>query len=109
MWVRSQRSTTTTSARSRRSAWAPYPLLVPQANDDGLMIGGVRHPFVSVPLATNAGWNVRKAGLRRRRPVHGHRSERAVRGNSSVSESSAKIHAARSKSAMHPRTRTSKR
>ncbi|MFC4312865.1 alpha/beta hydrolase domain-containing protein [Steroidobacter flavus] len=40
-----------------------YPLLVPQANEDGLMIGGVRHPFVSVPLATNAGWNVRKPGF----------------------------------------------
>ncbi|HEY5757229.1 MAG TPA: alpha/beta hydrolase domain-containing protein [Steroidobacter sp.] len=40
-----------------------YPLLVPQADEDGLMIGGVRHPFVSVPLATNAGWNVRKAGF----------------------------------------------
>ncbi|MBM0104642.1 hypothetical protein JM946_07785 [Steroidobacter sp. S1-65] len=40
-----------------------YPLLVPQADADGLMIGGVRHPFVSVPLATNAGWNVRKPGF----------------------------------------------
>ncbi len=40
-----------------------YPVLVPQADADGLMIGGVRHPFVSVPLATNAGWNVRKPGF----------------------------------------------
>lgn len=40
-----------------------YPLLVPQADADGLMVGGVRHPFVSVPLATNAGWNVRKPGF----------------------------------------------
>jgi len=40
-----------------------YPLLVPQADADGLMIGGIRHPFVSVPLATNAGWNVRKPGF----------------------------------------------
>jgi hypothetical protein len=40
-----------------------YPLLVPQADEDGLMIGGVRHPFVAVPLATNAGWNVRKPGF----------------------------------------------
>jgi hypothetical protein len=40
-----------------------YPLLVPQADADGLMMGGVRHPFVSVPLATNAGWNVRKPGF----------------------------------------------
>lgn len=42
---------------------APYPVLVPQADADGLMLGGVKHPFVSVPLATNAGWNVRKAGF----------------------------------------------
>jgi hypothetical protein len=40
-----------------------YPLLVPQADADGLMLGGVRHPFVSAPLATNAGWNVRKPGF----------------------------------------------
>nr|WP_298716247.1 alpha/beta hydrolase domain-containing protein [uncultured Steroidobacter sp.] len=40
-----------------------YPALVPQADADGLMIGGVRHPWVSVPLATNAGWNVRKPGF----------------------------------------------
>lgn len=40
-----------------------YPVLVPQADEDGLMIGGVRHPFVSAPLATNAGWNVRKPGF----------------------------------------------
>ena len=40
-----------------------YPVLVPQADADGLMIGGVRHPFVSAPLATNAGWNVRKPGF----------------------------------------------
>jgi hypothetical protein len=40
-----------------------YPSLVPQADEDGLMIGGVRHPLVSAPLATNAGWNVRKPGF----------------------------------------------
>lgn len=40
-----------------------YPVLVPQADADGLMIGGIRHPFVSAPLATNAGWNVRKPGF----------------------------------------------
>jgi len=42
---------------------ASYPLLVPQVDSDGLMMGGVRHPFVSAPLATNAGWNVRKPGF----------------------------------------------
>ncbi len=42
---------------------ADYPSLVPQVDADGQMIGGVRHPFVTVPLATNAGWNVRKPGF----------------------------------------------
>jgi hypothetical protein len=40
-----------------------YPALVPQADADGLMLGGVRHPFVAAPLATNAGWNTRKPGF----------------------------------------------
>lgn len=39
---------------------ATYPTLVPQVDEDGLMLGGVRHPFVVAPLATEAGWNVRK-------------------------------------------------
>jgi hypothetical protein len=39
---------------------AAYPALVPQVDEDGLMRGGVRHPFVVAPLATEAGWNVRK-------------------------------------------------
>lgn len=42
---------------------ADYPALVPQVDADGQMIGGVRHPFVAAPLATNTGWNVRKPGF----------------------------------------------
>lgn len=42
---------------------ADYPTLVPQVDADGQMIGGVRHPFVAAPLATNIGWNVRKPGF----------------------------------------------
>jgi hypothetical protein len=44
-------------------AIADYPALVPQVDEDGNMIGGVRHPFVTAALATNTGWNVRKAGF----------------------------------------------
>jgi hypothetical protein len=44
-------------------AIADYPSLVPQVDADGQMIGGVRHPFVAVPLSTNVGWNVRKPGF----------------------------------------------
>lgn len=42
---------------------AEYPSLVPQVDSDGHMMGGIRHPFVTEPLATNAGWNVRKPGF----------------------------------------------
>jgi hypothetical protein len=42
---------------------AEYPSLVPQVDSDGHMLGGIRHPLVTVPLATNAGWNVRKPGF----------------------------------------------
>lgn len=42
---------------------ADYPELVPQVDADGQMIGGIRHPFVAAPLATNAGWNPRKPGF----------------------------------------------
>ncbi len=44
-------------------AIADYPSLVPQVDADGQMIGGVRHPFVTAPLSTNVGWNVRKPGF----------------------------------------------
>jgi hypothetical protein len=42
---------------------ATYPELVPQVDADGQMLGGIRHPYVAAPLATNAGWNVRKPGF----------------------------------------------
>lgn len=42
---------------------ATYPELVPQVDADGLMRGGVRHPFVVAPLATETGWSIRKPGF----------------------------------------------
>jgi hypothetical protein len=36
-----------------------YPLLVPQVDADGIDLGGIRLPEVSVPLATITGWNLR--------------------------------------------------
>lgn len=41
----------------------PYPALAPQVDADGNMLGGVRHPFMVAPLATNTGWNTRREGL----------------------------------------------
>ncbi len=39
-----------------------FPVLVPQVDADGIDLGGVRMPEVSVPLATMTGWNLRAAG-----------------------------------------------
>jgi hypothetical protein len=36
-----------------------FPALVPQVDEDGIDLGGVRLPEVSVPLATYTGWNPR--------------------------------------------------
>ena len=36
-----------------------FPVLVPQVDSDGIDLGGVRLPEVSVPLATLTGWNLR--------------------------------------------------
>ena len=36
-----------------------FPVLVPQVDADGIDLGGVRLPEVSVPLATVTGWNLR--------------------------------------------------
>ncbi len=36
-----------------------FPVLVPQVDADGIDLGGVRLPEVSVPLATLTGWNLR--------------------------------------------------
>ena len=38
-----------------------FPVLVPQVDADGIDLGGVRLPEVSVPLATFTGWNLRAA------------------------------------------------
>lgn len=37
----------------------PFPVLVPQVDDDGIDLGGIRMPEVAVPLATFTGWNPR--------------------------------------------------
>jgi Alpha/beta hydrolase domain len=36
-----------------------FPVLIPQVDADGIDLGGVRLPEVSVPLATLTGWNLR--------------------------------------------------
>ena len=36
-----------------------YPLLLPQVDQDGIDMGGIRMPEVAVPLATFTGWNLR--------------------------------------------------
>ena len=42
---------------------AVYPHLVSAVDEDGNETGGIRLPFVSVPLATHMGWNVRHAEI----------------------------------------------
>ena len=37
----------------------PHKVLVPQVDDVGNDIAGIRHPFVSTPVATLTGWNTR--------------------------------------------------
>jgi hypothetical protein len=37
---------------------APYAVLVPQVNDDGNDVGGIRLPEVAAPLGTHTGWNI---------------------------------------------------
>lgn len=37
----------------------PLPHLVPQVDENGLDLGGIRDPEVAVPLATTTGWNFR--------------------------------------------------
>jgi hypothetical protein len=36
-----------------------FPVLVPQVDEDGNELGGIRLPEISVPLATYTGWNLR--------------------------------------------------
>ena len=42
-------------------AGTPLPLMVPQVDQDGNELAGIRLPDVSVPLATYTGWNFRNA------------------------------------------------
>jgi len=43
---------------------AAYPVLVPQVDEDGNDVGGVRIPELAVPLGTFTGWNVTNPQLR---------------------------------------------
>jgi hypothetical protein len=36
-----------------------YPAIVSDIDEDGNEVGGIRLPSISVPLATNTGWNLR--------------------------------------------------
>ena len=38
---------------------AAYPVLLPQVDDDGNELAGIRLPDIAVPLATYTGWNLR--------------------------------------------------
>lgn len=46
-------------------AGRPFPVFVPQVDDDGNDLGGVRLPQLEMPLATCTGWNLRdpKTGM----------------------------------------------
>jgi len=37
----------------------PYPVMVPQVDQDGIDIAGIRMPEIQAPLATYTGWNLR--------------------------------------------------
>ena len=41
----------------------PLPHLVPQVDEDGNDLGGIRDPEVAVPLATTTGWNFRSESI----------------------------------------------
>jgi hypothetical protein len=40
-----------------------YPVLVPQVDEDGNEIGGLRSTSILAPIATYTGWNYRRAGF----------------------------------------------
>jgi hypothetical protein len=44
-------------------AGAPLPFLVPQTDNDGIEIAGIRLPDIEVPLATFTGWNYRNPAI----------------------------------------------
>jgi hypothetical protein len=41
----------------------PFPIRVPQTDEDGIDLGGIRMPAVAVPVATYTGWNLRDASI----------------------------------------------
>jgi hypothetical protein len=41
----------------------PYPNLVPAVDRDGNEVAGIRLPFITVPLATYTGWNLRNPDI----------------------------------------------
>ena len=41
----------------------PFPTLVPQVDQDGNEIAGIRMPEIAVPLASNTGWNLRRKSI----------------------------------------------
>lgn len=49
--------------KGRDGALQRYAVLVPVADADGHEIAGVRLPDIDVPLATHAGWNLRRTGF----------------------------------------------
>jgi hypothetical protein len=48
----------------------PLPFLVPQVDADGNDIAGIRVPDVSVPVATNTGWNFRSKAVGNPRNIY---------------------------------------
>ena len=44
-------------------AGKPYMVLLPQVDDDGNELPGIRMPALAVPLATHAGWNLRSPAI----------------------------------------------
>src|SRR6202047_4698224 len=41
---------------------ATYPVFVQSTDADGNALGGIRHPLLTAPLATHAGWSLRASG-----------------------------------------------
>lgn len=48
------------AAKEPPTVGEPYPAFVPQVDDDGNEIAGIKMPQVAVPLATYTGWNPRQ-------------------------------------------------
>ncbi|MCY3640315.1 MAG: alpha/beta hydrolase domain-containing protein, partial [Gammaproteobacteria bacterium] len=65
----------------------PFPFLVPQVDETGNEIAGIRSPELAVPLATHAGWNPYSpiASQGSYIPLSRTRSEREATGDSRLS------------------------